>query len=44
MWMLSLGAAAMTSRGFREEEFVRTVELVDEALHITKDAQQATGI
>lgn len=34
-----LGAHALTSRGFREEEFVKVVDMIDEAVNIAKTVQ-----
>jgi len=34
-----LGAPALTSRGFSEEDFVKVVELIDEAVTIAKEVQ-----
>jgi len=40
---LRLGAPALTSRGFSEEDFVQVVAFIDEAVNISKEAQAATG-
>ncbi len=37
-----MGTPALTSRGFREEDFVRVVALMDEAMAIAKDVQGRT--
>ena len=34
-----LGAPALTSRGFSEEDFVKVVELIDEAVTLAKEVQ-----
>ena len=34
-----LGAPALTSRGFNEEDFVKVVDFIDEAVSIAKDVQ-----
>jgi len=39
---LRLGAPALTSRGFREEDFVKVVGLIDEAVDIAKAVQGKT--
>ena len=39
---LRLGAHAMTSRGFKEAEFRKVVELVDKAVEIAKEAKSKT--
>ncbi|XP_035825669.1 serine hydroxymethyltransferase, mitochondrial [Aplysia californica] len=39
---LRLGAPALTTRGFRESDFVRAVELVDRGVGITLDAHRRT--
>ena len=39
---MRLGAHALTSRGFKEAEFKRVVELVDKAVEIAKEAKAKT--
>ena len=39
---MRLGAHALTSRGFKEAEFKKVVELVDKAIMIAKEAQSKT--
>lgn len=39
---IRLGAHAMTSRGFKEAEFKKVVELIDKAVAIAKEAQAKT--
>ena len=34
-----LGAPALTSRGFNEEDFTKVVDFIDEAVHIAKEVQ-----
>ncbi|XP_048578710.1 serine hydroxymethyltransferase, mitochondrial isoform X2 [Nematostella vectensis] len=40
---LRLGAPALTSRNFKEQDFVRVVEYIDRGVHIALDAQESTG-
>ncbi|PFX30489.1 Serine hydroxymethyltransferase, mitochondrial [Stylophora pistillata] len=40
---LRLGAPALTSRNFKEEDFVKVVEYLDQGVNIAVEAQSATG-
>ena len=37
------GAPALTSRNFKEEDFVKVVEFLDKGVKIALEAQQASG-
>ncbi len=43
MCLIAIGAPALTSRGFKEEDFKQVVEFLDEAVHIAKVVQETTG-
>ncbi|KAM7447692.1 Serine hydroxymethyltransferase 2 [Porites harrisoni] len=40
---LRLGAPALTSRNFKEEDFVKVVEFIDRGVKIALEAQKSTG-
>ena len=38
-----VGAPALTSRNFKEEDFVKVVEFIDRGVKIALEAQKSTG-
>jgi len=41
---IRLGTAALTSRGFKEEDFIKVVEFIDSVIKIALDIQKQSGV